>query len=228
MRTGENKARRVNLPLCWYWWCLTFSSIFRLSSYMADINSNKNAIIIQPITLQIRAPFQFLNNQRAIKHTHYSESRDGLNGRCSFSVVCVAREYTLALHCFIQYKSCKSCTDFTSFSPISLPLFQVRRASVLCQPGMLSTVQISTQSTAVEVDLSDFVVAFKFIYFKYIYTRERLLLAKSAKQSKGKGVSRSQLQCQATTALRKSSVHLNRAGPAMPAERVENNRWLRS
>ena len=58
---------------------------------MADINSNKNAIIIQPITLQIRAPFQFLTNQRAIKHTHYSESRDGLNGRCSFSVVCVAR-----------------------------------------------------------------------------------------------------------------------------------------
>ena len=43
----------------------------------------------------------------------------------------------------------------------------------------------------------------KFIYFKYIYTRERLLLAKSAKQSKGKGVSRSQLQCQATAALRK-------------------------
>ena len=74
-----------------------FSSIFRLSSYMADINSNKNAIIIQPITLQIRAPFQFLTNQRAIKHTHYSESRDGLNGRCSFSVVCVAREYTLGI-----------------------------------------------------------------------------------------------------------------------------------
>ena len=56
---------------------------------MADINSNKNAIIIQPITLQIRVPFQ-----RAIKHMHYSESRDGLNGRCSFSVVCVARQYT--------------------------------------------------------------------------------------------------------------------------------------
>ena len=30
-------------------------------------------------------------------------------------------------------------------------------------------------------------------------------------QSKGKGVSRSQLQCQATTALRKNSVHLNQA-----------------
>ena len=52
----------------------------------------------------------------------------------------------------------------------------------------------------------------KFIYFKYIYTRERLLLAKSAKQSEGKGVSRSQLQCQATAALRKNSVHLNQAG----------------
>ena len=91
-KPGENKARRVNLPLCWYWWCLTYSSIFRLSSYMADINSNKIAIIIQPITLQIRAPFQFLTNQRAIKHTHYSEWRDGLNGRCSFSVVCAARK----------------------------------------------------------------------------------------------------------------------------------------
>ena len=78
---------------------------------MADINSNKNAIIIQPITLQIRAPFQFLTNQRAIKHTHYSESRDGLSGRCSFSVVRVAREYTLGLLLdsgFIQYKGCKS------------------------------------------------------------------------------------------------------------------------
>ena len=64
---------------------------------MADINSNKNAIIMQPITLQIRAPFQFLTNQGAIKPTHYSESRDGLNGRCSFSVVCAGREYTLGL-----------------------------------------------------------------------------------------------------------------------------------
>ena len=64
---------------------------------MADINSNKNGIIIQPITLQIRVAFQFLTNQIVIKHTHYSESRDGLNGCCSFSVVCVAREYTLGL-----------------------------------------------------------------------------------------------------------------------------------
>ena len=64
---------------------------------MADINSNTNGIIIQPITLQIRAPFQFLTNQRAIKHTHYSELRGDLNGRCSFSVLCAAREYTLGL-----------------------------------------------------------------------------------------------------------------------------------
>ena len=64
---------------------------------MTDINSNKNAIIIQPLTLQIKAPFQFLTNQRAIKHMHCSESRDGLNGCCSFSVVCVAREYTFGL-----------------------------------------------------------------------------------------------------------------------------------
>ena len=47
-------------------------------------------------------------------------------------------------------------------------------------------------------------------FISNMYTRERLLLAKSAKQSEGKGVSRSQLQCQATTALRKNSVHLNR------------------
>ena len=64
---------------------------------MTDINRNKNGINMQPITLQIRAPFQFLTNQRAIKHTHYSELRDDLNGCCSFSVVCVAREYTFGL-----------------------------------------------------------------------------------------------------------------------------------
>ena len=64
---------------------------------MVDINSNKNGIIIQQVTLQIRAPFQFLTNQRAIKRTHYSELRDGLNGCCSFSVACAPREYTLGL-----------------------------------------------------------------------------------------------------------------------------------
>ena len=62
---------------------------------MAYISSNKNGIIIQLITLQIRAPFQFLTNQRAIKRMHYSESRDGLNGCCSLSVVYAATEYTL-------------------------------------------------------------------------------------------------------------------------------------
>ena len=70
---------------------------------MADINSNKNAIIIQPITLQIRAPFQFLTNQRAIKHTHYSESRDA----AAVSQLCVQQGSKL-LDCFIQYKGCKS------------------------------------------------------------------------------------------------------------------------
>ena len=73
-----------------------FSSIFRLSSYIADINSNKNAIIIQPITLQIRAPFQFLTNQRAIKHTHYSESRDGLMAAAASQLCVRVNEYTLA------------------------------------------------------------------------------------------------------------------------------------
>ena len=64
---------------------------------MSCKNGNKSGIIIQPITLQIRVPFQFLTNQRAIKCTHYSEPRDGLNGCCSFSVVCAATEQTLGL-----------------------------------------------------------------------------------------------------------------------------------
>ena len=71
---------------------------------MVYINSRKNGIIIQPITLQIRVPFQFLTNQREIQCTHYSEPRDGLNGCCSFSVVCSAREQLLDW--FIQLKRC--------------------------------------------------------------------------------------------------------------------------
>ena len=96
---------------------------------MADINSNKNAIIIQPITLQIRAPFQLLTNQRAIKHTHYSESRDGLNGRCSFSVVCVARQYTLqgssvrSRPCYLFEPSYLG--SFAAFAPRHLGLSKV-------------------------------------------------------------------------------------------------------
>ena len=110
---------------------------------MADINSNKNAIIIQPITLQIRAPFQFLTNQRAIKHTHYSESRDGLNGRCSFSVVC-GGEHSWTV---------SSSTRAVKVEQIS-PLFHLYFTSFSSQKRMLtvllpSTVQISTQSTAV-------------------------------------------------------------------------------
>ena len=131
------------------------------------------------------------------------------------SQLCV-RQGSKLLDCFIQYKGCRSWTDFTSFSPISLPLFQVRRASVLCQPGMPSTVQISTQYGSrlmAEEVKSTFQISSLLLtsFISNIYTPERLLLAKSAKQSKGKGVSRSQLQCQATTALRKNSVHLNRA-----------------
>ena len=94
---------------------------------MAYINSNKNGIIIQPITLQIRVPFQFLTNQKAIKRTHYSEPRDGLNGCCSFSVVCAAREQTLGL--VHPTQTLHGGTDFTSFSSISLPLFQVPKAT---------------------------------------------------------------------------------------------------
>ena len=107
-------------------------------------------MIIQPITLQIRAPFQFLTNQRAIKHTHYSESRDGLNGRCSFSVVCAAREY---VHSWTVSSSTKAvklnrCHLFFTYISTSFSSSEEHR-SVPCQPGLSSTVQISTQSAAI-------------------------------------------------------------------------------
>ena len=190
---------------------------------MADINSNKNGIIIQPITLQIRAPFQFLTNQRVIKHTHYSESRDALNGRCSFSVVCSAREYRSALlDCFIQHKVQTKLNRFhlfftyisTSFSSseehpfCSLPTWHAKYCCTHIYTEYGSRLMAKEEKSTFQISS----LLFKFIYFKYIYTRERLLLAKSAKQSEGKGVPRSQLQRQATTALRKNSVHLNRAG----------------
>ena len=49
-------------------------------------------------------------------------------------------------------------------------------------------------------------------FISKIYTPEKSYWQNHGKQSEGKGISRSQLQCQATTALRKNSVHLNRAG----------------
>ena len=117
---------------------------------MADINSNKNGIIIQPITLQIRAPFQFLTNQRAIKQTHYSESRDGLIGligRC-FSVVCVRQGSTHSWTVSSSTKAVKLNRFHLFFTYISTSFSSSEEhRSVLCQPGMPSTVQISTQST---------------------------------------------------------------------------------
>ena len=109
---------------------------------MADINSNKNAMIIQPITLQIRAPFQFLTNQKAIKHTHYSESRDGLNGRCSFSAVCTASEYSLTVSSTTKAVKLNRFHLFFTYISTSFSSSEEHR-SVLCQPGMPSTVQIS-------------------------------------------------------------------------------------
>ena len=105
---------------------------------MADINSNKNAIIIQPITFQIRAPFQFLTNQRAIKHTHYSESRDGLNGRCSFSAVCRASEYS-----WTTVSSTTKAVKLKGFHLFS----KFRRASVLFYANVLYR-YLPIQSTA--------------------------------------------------------------------------------
>ena len=105
---------------------------------MADINSNKNAIIIQPITLQIRAPFQFLTNQRAIKHTHYSESRDGLNGRCSFSAVCTASDYSWTVSSTTKAVKLNRFHLFFIYNSTSFSSSEEHR-SVLCQ----RTVQIS-------------------------------------------------------------------------------------
>ena len=106
---------------------------------MADINSNKNAIIIQPITLQIRAPFQFLTNQRAIKHTHYSESRNGLNGRYIFSAVCQGcvcgkrvRSWTVSSACKVE--------QISPLFHLYLYLFFKFRRAPFC--SMLSTVQM--------------------------------------------------------------------------------------
>ena len=112
---------------------------------MADINSNKNAIIIQPITFQIRAPFQFLTNQRAIKHTHYSESRDGLNGRSRFSAVCAASKYILGLYVSSTTKAVKMNRFHLFFTYISTSFSSSEEhRSVLCQPGMPSIVQIKS------------------------------------------------------------------------------------
>ena len=127
------------------------------------------------------------------------------------------------LDCFIHHKGCKVEQISPLFHLYLYLFFKFRRAStVLFYANLACQVlytYLSTLSTAVDF-LSlrrrsrpfRFRRCFKFIYFKYIYTREELLLAKSAKQCEGKGVSRSQLQCQATAALRKNSVHLNRAG----------------
>ena len=112
------------------------------------------------------------------------------------SQLCVRQASTL-LDCFIHHKGCKVEQISPLFTYISTSFSSSEERP--CQPGMPSTVQISIYTEygsrlmanqGGEVNLSDFVVAFKFIYLKYIYTREKLLLAKSAKQSEGKGVSR--------------------------------------
>ena len=106
---------------------------------MADINSNKNAIIIQPITLQIRAPFKFLTNQRVIKHMHYSESRDGLNGCCSFSAVCTASEYSWTVSSTTNAVKLNRFYLFFIYNSTSFSSSEEHHSSVLCQ----HTVQIS-------------------------------------------------------------------------------------
>ena len=141
------------------------------------------------------------------------------------SQLCVRQASTL-LDCFIHHKGCKIAQISPLFHLYLYLSFKFRRASILfyanlaCQVLYRYTTQISIYTEygsrlMAKEEKSTFQISsllIKFIYFKYVYTRERLLLAKSAKQSEGKGVSRSQLQCQATTALRKNSVHPNRAG----------------
>ena len=110
---------------------------------MADINSNKNAIIIQPITLQIRAPFQFLANQRAIKHTHYSESRDGLNGRCggrwwSSDVGFDANRRRFRVEARVRFALPKSWLNLTGSQPrlCTYPGLALGRSSAAYTPGL--------------------------------------------------------------------------------------------
>ena len=92
--------------------------------------------------------------------------------------------------------------------------------SVLCQPGMPSTVQISTQSMAVgwlmaKEEKSTFQISSLLLssFISNIYTPEKGYYWQNQPNSlKVKGYQKSQLQCQATTALRKNSVHVNRVG----------------
>ena len=135
------------------------------------------------------------------------------------SQLCV-RQASTFLDCFIHHKGRKVEQISPLFHLYLYLFFQVQKSTVLFYADLACQVlyrYLSTQYGSrlmAKEEKSTFQISrcFKFIYFKYIYTREKLLLAKSAKQSEGKGVSRSQLQCQATTALRKNSVLLNRAG----------------
>ena len=125
----------------------------------------------------------------------------------SWTVSSIAKVVKLnRFHLFFTYIS----TSFSSSEEhlfCSMPTWHAKFcADIYTEYG--STLMATGEKSTFQISF----VAFKFIYFKYIYiyTRERLLLTKSAKQSEGKEVSRNQLQRQATTALRKNSVHLNR------------------
>ena len=108
---------------------------------MADTNSNKIAIIIQPIILQIRAPFQFLTNQRAIKHVHYSESRDGLKWPLQLlSCVCGKRVHSWTVSSTTKAVKLNRFHLFFTYISTSFSSSEEHR-SVLCQLGMPSTVQ---------------------------------------------------------------------------------------
>ena len=64
---------------------------------MADINSNKKCYNYTTNYIADKSAFSVFDQSESDNSEHYSESRAGLNGRCSFSPVCAASEYILGL-----------------------------------------------------------------------------------------------------------------------------------
>ena len=122
------------------------------------------------------------------------------------SQLCVRQGSTL-LDCFNQHKGCKVEQISPLFHLCLYLFFKFRRASYVNVNLADIYTEYGSRLMAKE-EKSTFQISSLLLssFISNIYTRERLLLAKSAKQSEGEGVSRSQLQCQATTALRKNSI----------------------
>ena len=131
-------------------------------------------------------PFQFLIHQRAIKCTHYSEPRDGLNGCCSFSVACAAS----GADCWTSSSSSNAvwlnrfhhffiyiCTSFSSFQGH----FPCRFVGFLTQYGLYGRPSLSCVMAEKEKSTSE--------SSSLLSTVRERPLEKSAKQSEGEGIS---------------------------------------